>query len=416
MSDLEALREAARTAYVFTLPLIEIATTRGRGLAVGSPMNTFGHMRNLADHTSRKVTTPNNDTYYSTAQVDLSGGPVTLTVPPSGDRYLSVQFMDAYSNTFALIGTRTTGGEGGTYTLVGPEEALAPGPRIVRAPTRHVWVLARVLVESPHDAAAAKAVQTGLSMQGPAVPDPGVFASRGADWKAYLSSAAELMRLNPPPATDGVMLRRMAALGLEAFDPERFTPQEAAAIAEGLEQGRQFGRNSAGLTGSSFVDGWSYPDARLGNFGQNYALRAAVAVGGLAALPPEEAMYMRAEGDLPRALFDGLRNWRLHFPAGRQIPVDSFWSLSLYEATEDGQFFFTRNDLNRFAIGDRTQGLAYNPDGSLDIWIGAASPGPERESNWLPAPESPFALYMRAYLPRPELLEGRWRLPPVEPA
>ena len=416
MSDLEALRDAARAAYVFTLPLIEIATTRSRGLAVGSPMNTFGHMRNLADHTARKVTTPNNDTFYSAAQVDLSAGPVTLTLPPSGDRYLSVQFMDAYSNTFALLGTRTTGGEGGTYTLVGPGEAAEPGPRVLRAPTRHVWALARILVTGPEDAPAAKAVQTGLSMQGPAVPDPGGFASRGADWKAYLASAAELMRQNPPPATDGQMLRRMAPLGLEAFDPERFTTAEAEAIAEGLEQGRRFGRGAGGLTGSSFIDGWSYPDARLGNFGQNYALRAAVAVGGLAALPPEEAMYMRAEGDLPRALFDGARAWRLHIPADRQIPVDSFWSLSLYEATEDGQFFFTRNDLSRFAIGDRTPGLAYNPDGSLDIWIGAASPGTERESNWLPAPESPFALYMRAYLPRPELLEGRWRLPPVEPA
>ena len=416
MSDLEALRDAARAAYVFTLPLIEIATTRSRGLAVGSPMNTFGHMRNLADHTARKVTTPNNDTFYSAAQVDLSAGPVTLTLPPSGDRYLSVQFMDAYSNTFALLGTRTTGGEGGTYTLVGPGDAAEPGPRVLRAPTRHVWALARILVTGPEDAPAAKAVQTGLSMQGPAVPDPGGFASRGADWKAYLASAAELMRQNPPPATDGQMLRRMAPLGLEAFDPERFTTAEAEAIAEGLEQGRRFGRGAGGLTGSSFIDGWSYPDARLGNFGQNYALRAAVAVGGLAALPPEEAMYMRAEGDLPRALFDGARAWRLHIPADRQIPVDSFWSLSLYEATEDGQFFFTRNDLSRFAIGDRTPGLAYNPDGSLDIWIGAASPGTERESNWLPAPQGPFALFMRAYLPRPELLDGRWRLPPVTPA
>ena len=79
--DLEALQTAARDAYLFTLPLVEIATTRARGLANGSPMNVFGHMRRLADHNARAVTTPNNDTFYSTAQVDLSQGPVTINVP-----------------------------------------------------------------------------------------------------------------------------------------------------------------------------------------------------------------------------------------------------------------------------------------------------------------------------------------------
>jgi hypothetical protein len=96
--------------------------------------------------------------------------------------------------------------------------------------------------------------------------------------------------------------------------------------------------------------------------------------------------------------------------------VDSFWSLSLYEATDDGQFFFTDNPLNRYAIGDRTPGLRTNPDGSLDIWMGHESPGAEREANWLPAPAGPFALFLRAYLPRADLLNGTYRAPAVEPA
>lgn len=123
---------------------------------------------------------------------------------------------------------------------------------------------------------------------------------------------------------------------------------------------------------------------------------------------------MRARGDQPRALYDGLKAYRLHFPADRLPPVNSFWSLSLYEATDEGQFFFADNRLDRYAIGDRTEGLTYNEDGSLDIWIGSASPGEDRESNWLPAPEGPFALFMRTYLPKPELLDGVYRLPPVE--
>lgn len=410
--DLDDLRTAAKVAWLFALPLVEIASTRARGAAVGSPMNVFGHMRKLADHTARAVTTPNNDTFYSTAQVDLSAGPVTVTLPPTGDRYISLAFMDAYTNNFAILGTRTTGSDGGTFTLVGPRDA-ADGPNVVRSPTDHVWALARILVDGPHDAEAAKAVQHGISMQGPAVETPGPFAHRGADWRDYFATAARLMAANPPQVSDRAVLATTAPLGLADFDAARFSAEEAEAIEAGVADARKAARKG-GLGGAGFIEGWSYPNARLGDFGQDYVYRAAVALSGLAALPPVEAMYMRAEGDLSRGLFDGTASWRLRFPAGQLLPVNSFWSLSLYEATEDGQFFFTDNPLNRYAIGDRTEGLVANDDGSLDIWIGHASPGPEREANWLPGPAGPFALFMRAYLPKPELLDGGYRLPPIE--
>lgn len=179
-TDLAALQAAARDAWLFTLPLVEIATTRARGLAGGSPMNVFGHMRRLADHNARAVTTPNNDTFYSTAQVDLSQGPVTINVPATGERYFSLALMDAYTNNFAILGTRTTGAEGGTFTLVGPNDA-AEGPNVVRSPTNHVWALARILVDGPDDLEAARAVQSGISLQGPPAPAIGqTFALRAA--------------------------------------------------------------------------------------------------------------------------------------------------------------------------------------------------------------------------------------------
>ncbi|MFZ3007942.1 MAG: DUF1254 domain-containing protein [Phenylobacterium sp.] len=410
-TDLAALQAAARDAWLFALPLVEIATTRARGQANGSPMNVFGHMRRLADHNARAVTTPNNDTFYSTAQVDLSQGPVTINVPATGARYFSLALMDAYTNNFAILGTRTTGPDGGTFTLVGPTDA-AEGPNVVRAPTNHVWALARILVDGPHDVEGAKAVQHGLSMQGPAAPPPGPFAHRSASWAEYFETAAQLMALNPPQVEDRAFLSGMAPLGLSDFDATRFSPEEAAAIEAGVAEARAAARKG-GLSGAGFTDGWSYPSARLGDFAQDYGLRASVAVSGLAALPPAEAMYMRAEGDLPRALFDGTKAWRLHFPADGHLPVNSFWSLSLYEATPDGQFFFTDNPLARYAIGDRTEGLVMGADGSLDIWIGHADPGGDRTANWLPAPAGPFALFMRAYLPKTELLEGGYHLPPV---
>ncbi|MFZ5729203.1 DUF1254 domain-containing protein [Phenylobacterium sp.] len=407
------LKTAATEAWLYGLPLVEIATTRSRGQALGQSMNAFAHVRNLANHKHRAVTTPNNDTLYSSAHLDLSAGPVTITLPAAGERYLSLQLMDAYTNSFAVLGTRTTGPNGGTFTLVGPTEA-AEGPRVVRAPTNHVWALARILVDGPHDLEAARGVQAGVSIQGPAVEAPPAVAQRGAPWPEFFAAVSTLMRLNPPPATDLAVLERMAPLGLlEGFDPSRFSAAEIAEIEEGVAEARKAVRRG-GITGPNYIEGWSYPSSKLGDFGQDYRYRAGVALGGLAALPVVEATYMRGEGDLPRALYDGNRAYRLHFAADRLPPVNSFWSLSLYEATEDGQFFFTDNPLDRYAIGDRTEGLTYNDDGSLDIWIGHADPGEGRRANWLPAPAGPFALFMRTYLPKPELLDGVYRLPPVE--
>lgn len=410
MSD---LRTAARDAYIYTLPLIEVATTRQRGMSLGQRMGVFTHVRNLATPKHRAVTTPNTDTLYSTAHIDLSAGPVTITLPAAGERYLSLALMDAYTNNFAVLGTRTTGPAGGTFRLVGPRDAME-GWNIVRSPTDHVWALARILVEGPHDLEAAREVQAGISMQGPGGEPPGPYAGRAADWAAYFESAATLMALNPPPVTDLAALRRMAPLGLtEGFDAGRFSKAEVAEIEAGLTEGRRAVRGGGGLAGN-FVGGWSYPSVRLGDFDQDYELRGTVALGGLAALPPAEAMYLQGEGPLPGKLFDGTTSWRLHFPADGHLPVNSFWSLSLYEATDDGQYFFWDNPLNRYAIGDRTPGLTTNPDGSLDIWIGHESPGPDREGNWLPAPAAPFALFMRAYLPKPELLQGYYRMPALE--
>ena len=412
------LKAVAREAYLYTLPLIEMEIVRARMIAAGAAQNTMYARRVLADHTSRGVTSPNNDTLYGSAWLDLTQGPVHVTLPDFGKRYFSLQLMDFYTNSFAVLGTRTTGSTAETFTLIGPNDASPAQGNVLRAPTARVWALARTLVDGPHDIEAANKAQAGVTVSGPRV-EPGTahqtFAKGrepNAPWRDYFSEAGRLLAEHKPPATDLAIRKRIAPLGLGAdFSPDKFNADQQASIEAGVTEARALVIDPR-FRGNA-LDGWYYPGATLGNFGQDYIARAIVARTGLAALPREEAMYMRPTGDGGNALYDGRKAWRIHFDAGKLPPVDAFWSLTMYERTADGQSFFTQNPINRYAIGDRTAGLKTNADGSLDVWIGHDHPGPERASNWLPAPAGPFTMTLRAYLPKPELLSGAYRLPPM---
>jgi hypothetical protein len=207
----------------------------------------------------------------------------------------------------------------------------------------------------------------------------------------------------------------MAPLGLGSphFDPAGFSAAEAAEIAAGVEDAKAIARS--GGFGGKRIGGWIYPAANLGDFFQDYLGRARIAISGLGALPPAEAMYLTAVSPEGAGVFDGSGVWRLRFPATALPPVDAFWSLTLYQAEPTGSFFLTPNALNRYSIGDRTSGLVRNEDGALDIWIARADPGDRRSPNWLPAPaQGPFSLVLRAYLPREELTSQRYTPPSVD--
>jgi hypothetical protein len=415
------LRAAARDAWIYTLPLIEMAATRAGTLQPpGRPplaTNSFRHARGLSTPEDRLVTSPNNDTLFSNAWIDLTAGPVTLTIPPSGSRYISVAVMNMYTDNDAVLGTRTVGNGGGRFTLVGPQET-GSGPGVVRVATPHAWILVRTLVDGEQDLAAAHAVQDGLLLEGAATPLPPAYATRHASWSDYFTSAQQLLVADPPPATDRRILNQIAPLGLDArggFDPSRFSPAEVADIAAGVEDARS-GLIQGGGGAPAVIQGWTYPRSDVGIFGQDYAFRANVALVGLAALPNVEAMYMRPVTDEGRGgIITGDAAYRLSFEKGKFPPVDAFWSLTMYEVTDEKQAFLTRNPINRYSIGDRTPGLKFNDDGSLDIWISRADPGGARSANWLPAPaEGPYRMTFRTYLPRADIVNGSWRIPALQ--
>ncbi len=410
-----SLRVAARNAWIWGLPLIETAEQRSARSAEGVKVNTFQHQRALVTAKGQFVTTPNNDTLYSQAWLNLEKGPVTISVPASGDRYYCVPLMDMYSNNFAIVGTRTSGPSARTFTVIGPNDTRKD-PMAIRAPTNSVWIVGRTLVEGDADLPKAHAFQDGWSIKGPAASAPRSFAKRSAPWDQYFASVQALMNESPPPMTDARMLDSMLPLIQfgKTFDPSRFSPDQAAEIKAGVaDAANVFMTIRRDLP---IRNGWSLPRASLGNFGEDYDYRAAVAIGGLAALTPVEAMYLRASGPDGRG-FDGAQSWKLTFPAGQLPPVEAFWSLSMYRLTSDGQLFFADNPIDRYTIGDRTAGLKRGADGSLEILMSRTAPNADPNTNWLPAPaEGKFVLILRAYLPKPALLSGSYQLPAVQAA
>jgi len=412
---------AVGVAYRYALPLVEVMRLRYATVFDPAnphlvPVNSFAHKRKLADAGDRLVTMPNNDTLYSLAVLDLSSGPVRFEVPDTAGRYYSAALMDAYTNNFSIIGRRTTGTQAASFLIAGPGwhgDTPDGGPQLIHAPTNTVLLLVRIVVDGPDDVAAVAALQDGFKLIPPHtdhadVPTP--LAPLPNNGGNFVEIADRALAENAPPGADGPILARIAKIGIAAgAQPDRSTmsawnrdfPLAQKLLAGAVARPRHL------------IGGWSYLPADIGNFGTDYDVRAAVALVGLMALPQEEAFYTNGFKDARGKAFDGAHSYRLHLPPGG-VPVDAFWSLSLYSAEADGRAYFVDNPIHRYAIGDRTPGLKKNADGSLDLLIQRDPPAEADQANWLPAPAGPFRLTMRAYQPRRELLEGRFRYPAVE--
>lgn len=138
----------------------------------------------------------------------------------------------------------------------------------------------------------------------------------------------------------------------------------------------------------------------------NYLTRAIAAEKGLYGNSIDEAWYGGYEGDGNKASL-------IHFSKDALPPARFFWSVTLYTLPDR---FLYANELKRYSIGDRTPGLRYDADGALTLYVGHVSPGKEKESNWLPAPAGPYSAVGRVYGPSPAAIEGKWNLPPLQPA
>lgn len=229
----------------------------------------------------------------------------------------------------------------------------------------------------------------------------------------FFGHAARALKMNPPHATDFSVLARIARLGLvpgRHFDASRFEGGQRAEIEEGAASAREALRSAMPRLGTR-VNGWSMITETMGVYGNDYFKRAVVALAGLGANPVEDAIYPVLVADADGSPLSGGQDYVLHFEAEELPPAAAFWSVTVYDA----EGYQAPNELDRFAMWDRDP-LVYNRDGSLDLYLQHDNPGPERETNWLPAPHGPLGITMRLYAPKPEALDGRWSPPPVRKA
>ena len=442
---LATLRDLARRATIYLFPVYEMYRTRWQATVndanpLRQKLNRFRHIAQLADHRSRAVTTPNNDTFYSLAWLDLSAEPMFLTVPPVGDLYYSYAFLDLFTNNFAYVSHRLHGGQPPTHMIVGPawKGDASSEVKLVRAPTNSVWLLGRILVDGPEEIDRVRILQARALLETPdmrnerRILETGelmrartvVMAEPVADWPAPNASdpfdlfEATMRALGESPLSerDRAVFETFAPLRLRPgrkFDLRAFSEAERHAIQEGIEQGRAEIRAAGGHYGK-VVDGWSYGERHLGNFGEDYLYRAYIALTGLAALEPAEAVYLACSSDANGQPLSGANAYRLTFPANGLPPARAFWSLAVYEVTPEGRAFFVDNPIGRYAIGDRTQGLQTAADGSLTLCLQRERPDDEHAANWLPTPAGRMRLVLRAYEPEEALIEGRYRAPGVQ--
>jgi len=435
----EAL-ETGIEAYVYGYPLVTMELTRRvmtnvvKPEGTRAPMGQFVKMREYPTAAYRDVTAPNADTLYTTAWLDVSKESWVLSIPDVRDRYFLFPMLSGWTDVFQVPGKRTTGTKAQKYAITGPgwTGTLPEGVTEYKSPTGMVWVLGRIYCTgTPEDYRAVHTLQdkvsvVPLSSYGKPYKPPAGTVDPNLDMKtavreqvnamdagAYFKLMAELLKTNPPAPADGPMVAKLAKIGIvpgQDFDMSKVD----AAVAKALQVVPKAAQEKIMAEFKKMgtpVNGWTY-STKLGVYGTEYLVRALVTAIGLGANRGQDAIYPTSEADADGKPYDGANKYVMHFDKGETPPVDGFWSLTMYDA----EYFFVPNKLNRYTLSQRNK-FKMNQDGSVDLYIQKDSPGKDKESNWLPAPEGRFILMLRLYWPKekpPSILDGSWKPPAVK--
>jgi len=431
----EAAYQAAAEGYLYFYPLVTMDLTRRQFThpaqgTQGAPANTFLHGRVLPQ-AGAAAPWANPDMLRGAAWLDLTAGPVVLSVPDTQGRLYTLTLLDMWTDVFATLGKRSTGTAKGNTVIVPPgwTGTLPSGMARIDAPTPHAWVKTLIQTGGAAEYPAVNALQDGFLLTPlaqwnlPAQPQR-VKSDPNLDLKisvreqvdsmptdAFFTYAAELLRKHPPHATDQPVLAALRRVGLipgRTFNFDKLDHSAKQGMRRGVRAARDRMEAAAGnsLRGAN---GWQQETASIGVYGNSYLRRALAAQAQPGAGLPEDLSVLLLATDSQGALLDGAHRYALHFESGQLPPADALWSLAVYDA----QGMPVPNPINRQSLGDRDP-LRYNADGSLDVIFSHAAPEPEDQPNWLPIPPSgPVGVLLRVYTPGPAVLDGLWTPPAV---
>jgi hypothetical protein len=432
------IRAIASEAYIYGFPLVDSYRIQysyfvDRGSAeFKAPWNTLSNTARVFTPDDKEIQTPNSDTPYSVLGADLRAEPLVITVPAiDRKRYYSLQFVDMYTFNFAYVGSRATGPDAGNFLLAGPSwkgEAPAGIKAVIRSETEFALVLYRTQLFNPSDIDNVKKIQAGYKVAplskflgNSAPPAPPVI-----DFIKPLSATDEkssleffnilnfVLRFCPTHPSETELMARFAKLGLGPqgnFNPKTLTPEMREAMQGGIEDAwnsfKELKETQIDTGKRTSADSFGTREFLKGS----YLDRMSGAVLGIYGNSKDEAIYPLYFVDEAKKPLNGSNQYALRFAPNQLPPVNAFWSLTLYELPSS---LLSANPLNRYLINSpMLPELKQDADGGITLYVQHDSPGKERESNWLPAPQGPFLVVLRLYWPKQAALNGTWKAPPL---
>ena len=398
------------------------------GATLNAPLNSFNVYPGLATPGAAIDFTPNNDTVYGLAWLDLSQGPVLMTIPEVKGRYYTIQATDWALNTFAYVGSRLNS-KPSTYAYLPPgwKGELPAGVIPLQSTTNGVFLQARTVVKPEVEADIAPVVaQLKTYTLQPLNPDARYLQADPASavpnpkmnnplWQSldFYTLLNRAWAFGGVREQDQEVVAQFAALGIGpglTFDPAKLTAAQRKGLEHAVKVGFQRVPFHARENGE-LRNGWRFA-TNIGDYGSNRLFASTVAMVGYGGNKAEEALYLPVFTDQHGEQLQSDRRYRIHFAADNLPPVEAFWSVTLYRLPDNQ---LKANPINRYAFGDRTPTLKHGADGSVDIYIQAAKPAGEQAANWLPTGEpGPFWMILRMYQPAPKTLAGEYYPSAVE--